>query len=320
MYRFFKLYDRTGVFILIIVEAIILAIFAPHFLEAETILNILTQSMTYIVLGLGMTMVLTSGGFDLSLEGIISVSAVVFAYLTRITGFPQAILASLSTACLIGFLNGFIITRLKVNPFIATFSMWFVLQGAAFLISGAKQITILRKEYMQLGVGKTLYIPNTILISLIALLVFYILLHRTPFGRHIVAIGSNEPAAELSGLNIVRIKTLVYVIFALTCGIVSLIRVSQSMIGVPRMSQGYLLFIFTVSVLGGTDLYGGKPNIIGTFFAGIFIAMTFYGLNLLRVEYNYQLVALGGILVFALFINGLRNRYLSIMIAKGVKG
>jgi ribose/xylose/arabinose/galactoside ABC-type transport system permease subunit len=132
-------------------------------------------------------------------------------------------------------------------------------------------------------------------------------------------VGSNERAAKISGINVDGVKIGVYALVAFTSGIAATIRTSQTLIGMPTMSPGFVLVVLTVTILGGTSLAGGKGNLWGTLFAGIFISMVYYGLNLVGVQVYYQMLAVGSILILALFIDGIRRRYLEAAKAKGIK-
>jgi ribose transport system permease protein len=132
-------------------------------------------------------------------------------------------------------------------------------------------------------------------------------------------VGSNENAARISGLNVNLIKVGVFMLVSVTAAVAGTIRTSQALIGIPTMSPGFVLVAITVTILGGTSLSGGRGNLWGTLFAGVFISMIYYGLNLLAVQIYYQMLSVGAVLIFALFIDGIRNRYLEAAKARGIK-
>jgi len=154
---------------------------------------------------------------------------------------------------------------------------------------------------------------------IVLFIVFYLVLYNSPFGRHVSAIGSNEYASRISGLNVDLVKIVVFVLVSFTAGVVGVIRTSQTLIGIPTMSQGFVLVALTVTILGGTSLAGGRGNLWGTLFAGIFSSMIYYGLDLIGVQIFYQMLSVGLVLIFALFIDVIRTRYLEIVKAKGIK-
>jgi ribose/xylose/arabinose/galactoside ABC-type transport system permease subunit len=153
---------------------------------------------------------------------------------------------------------------------------------------------------------------------IILFVIFYFILYHTPFGRHISAVGSNESAARISGLNVDIIKVAVFVLVSFTAGVAGTIRTSQTLIGIPTMAPGFVLVALTVTILGGTSLAGGRGNLWGTLFAGVFISMIYYGLNIIGVQIFYQMLSVGIVLIFALFIDGIRRRYLEKLKAKGI--
>ncbi|HEB31714.1 MAG TPA: ABC transporter permease [Spirochaetes bacterium] len=319
MVKFLKLYEKIGIFIFLVAGGVFLSFASPYFLKGDTILNIVTQGTYGAIVGFGMTLAITIGGFDLSVDAVMSLTSVFLSILIPVAGIPLAILMSVIIACSVGLINGLIITKLKVNPLITTLAMMTIIKGVALLVAGGRQIVIHQKVFMELGTGKTLGIPNPIYIMIVLFVIFYFLLYHTPFGRHISAVGSNENAARISGLKVDLIKILTFVLVSFTASIAGTIRTSQTLIGIPTMSPGFVLVAITVTILGGTSLSGGKGNLWGTLFAGVFISMIYYGLNLIGVQIFYQMLSVGLVLIFALFIDGIRNRYLETIKAKGIK-
>lgn len=319
MIKFLKIYEKFGIFFFILAGGIFLSIASPHFLQIDTLLNVVAQGTYAAIVGFGMTFAITSGGFDLSVESVMSLVSVFIAILIPLIGIPLAILIAIIIGTCIGTINGSIIAKLKVNPLITTLAMMTIIKGVALLVAGGRQIVIHEKIFMELGTGKLAGIPTPIFIMLFFFLIFYFVLYHTPFGRHVSALGSNERASKISGINVDLVTIGVYALVAFTSGIAATIRTSQTLIGIPTMSPGFVLVAITVTVLGGTSLSGGKGNLWGTLFAGIFISMIYYGLNLLGVQIYYQMLSVGLVLIFALFIDGVRRRYLEAAKAKGIK-
>jgi ribose transport system permease protein len=319
MIKFLKLYEKIGIFIFFVLGSIFLSIASPNFLRGDTILNIVAQGTYGAVVGFGMTLAITSGGFDLSVDAVMALTSVFISILIPLIGIPFAILISLIVASFVGMVNGLIITKLRVSPLITTLAMMTIIRGVALIVAGGKQIVIQQKLFMEVGTGKTLGVPNPIYIMIVLFAVFYFLLYHTAFGRHVSAVGSNESAAKISGLKVDLIKIFVFVIVSFTAGVAGTIRTSQTLIGIPTMSPGFVLVAITVTILGGTSLAGGRGNLWGTLFAGVFISMIYYGLNLIGVQIFYQMLSVGIVLLFALFIDGVRSRYLETMRAKGIK-
>jgi len=319
MVKFLKLYEKIGIFIFLVAGAIFLSFASPHFLQGDTLFNVVAQGTYGAIVGFGMTLAITSGGFDLSVGAVMALTSVFLSILIPFIGIPLAILVSLIVASFVGFINGLIITKLKVNPLITTLAMMTIIRGVALIVAGGRQIVIHQKVFMELGTGKTLGIPNPIYIMVILFVIFYFILYHTPFGRHISAVGSNESAARISGLNVDLIKIAVFGLVSFTAGVAGTIRTSQTLIGIPTMAPGFVLVAITVTILGGTSLAGGRGNLWGTLFAGIFISMIYYGLNIIGVQIFYQMLSVGIVLILALFIDGIRNRYLETLKAKGLK-
>jgi ribose transport system permease protein len=320
MVKFLKLYEKIGIFILIVAASIFLAIVSPNFRNMDTILSIIMQGSYGAIIAFGMTFAITSGGFDLSVEAVMGLTSVIIAMLIPGLGFAGAIIIAIIVSGFVGFLNGVLITKVGISPLITTLSMQVILRGASLIITSGRQVVIPQKSFMLIGASKAFnIIPTPIIYMVVLFAIFYILLNQTAFGRHVAASGSNEQAAKMSGLNIAVIKTAVYVLVALSASIVGVIRTSQTLIGIPTMAPGFTLNVLTITILGGTSLAGGKGNLIGTLFAGIFISMIYYGLNLLNVQIFYQMLAVGITLLFALFIDGLRMKYLETAKIKGIR-
>jgi len=319
MIRFLKLYEKFGIFIFIVAGAVFLSIATPNFLKLDTILNIIAQGSYAALVGYGMMLALMSGGFDLSVESVMALVSVFLAILIPAIGIPLAILFSVLIGSMMGVINGVIIAKLKVNPLITTLSMSTIIKGVALLVAGGRMIVIGQKQFMTIGTGKLLGIPIPIYIMVVFFAVFYFVVYRSPFGRHVAAVGSNESASRISGLDVDIVKIGVYALVALMAGVASVIRTSQALIGMPSMSPGFVLVVLTVTILGGTSLTGGRGNLWGTLLAGIFVSMIYYGLNLINVQVFYQMLSVGLVLMLALFIEGLRVRYLTAAKAKGIR-
>ncbi|MGM0365973.1 MAG: ABC transporter permease [Actinomycetota bacterium] len=319
MVKLLKLYERFGVFIFIIAGSIFLAIASPNFLQRSTILNIIAQGTYGAIVGFGMTFAITSGGFDLSVAAVMGLTSVFLSILIPLMGIPLAILVSIIVASTVGLFNGLIITKLNVNPLITTLAMMTIIRGVSLLVAGGRQIVISASRFSYIGTGFLFGIPFPIVIMVVLFAIMFFLLYHTPVGRYVSAVGSNESAARMSGLNVDMVKIFVFTLVAFTAGIAGTIRTSQTLIGIPTMSPGFELVAITVTILGGTSLAGGRGNMWGTLFAGIFISMIYYGLNLLKVQIFYQMLSVGIVLILALFIDGVRTRYLEKARAKGIK-
>lgn len=320
MVKFLKLYEKIGIFILIVAASVFLAIVSPNFRNLDTILSIIMQGSYGAIIAFGMTFAITSGGFDLSVEAVMGLTSVIIAMLIPSLGFAGSIIIAILASCFVGFLNGVLIAKVGISPLITTLSMQVILRGASLIITNGRQVVISQKSFMSIGASKVFnLIPTPIIYMVVLFAIFYLILNQTSFGRHVAASGSNEQAAKMSGLNVNLIKTVVYILVAFSASIVGVIRTSQTLIGIPTMAPGFTLNVLTIAILGGTSLAGGKGNLTGTLFAGIFISMIYYGLNLLNVQIFYQMLAVGITLLFALFIDGLRMKYLETAKVKGIR-
>lgn len=313
--RFWKLWERFGLLAVILIGIVVLSISSPNFLAVDNFRNFLTQAAVVAIVGAGMTFAIAAGGFDLSVGAVFSMAACVGANVLLRHSVPLSLLASLGVGLGLGLLNGLIITKLKVPAFIATLGMMAILRGVILIYTQGRDINIIieparQARYKFLGGGQLAGVPTPILIMAALFLIYYVVLRHTRFGRHVCAVGSNEPAARSSGLNVDRIKATVFGLVGLSAAIAAVIQTAQLM-GVSGGVSGLGLELEAISVvvLGGTSLNGGRARLFGTMLAAILVAMANNGLNLHNTPSFYQDLALGLILLFAVSIDGLRTRF-----------
>jgi ribose transport system permease protein len=310
--------QRVLAFGALIALVIIFSLASPNFLQFDNIVGILLATSVNGVLALGVTFVIITAGIDLSIGTVMTLSAVMTGvFLTNWhLPIPVGILAGLATGALAGSVNGTVVAKLKVPSFVATLGMLNVAKGLALVISGLKPIYFNdTPEFNQMAMGSalgsavpSLAVPNTVLILFGAAIVASLILSRTILGRYAFAIGSNEEATRLSGVNVDRWKIIVYTLTGLFSGIAGVVIAARLNSAQPALGQGYELDAIAAAVIGGTSLSGGEGSILGTVIGAFVISTLTNGLRIMSVPQEWQTVVTGAIVVVAVYLDIVRRR------------
>jgi inositol transport system permease protein len=271
------------------------------------------------LIAIGVTMVIITGGIDLSSGSVLALAAVVSTSLAQRLDWSEIkfpgldvpvivpILAALAVGAACGLVNGSLIARFKIPPFIATLGMMTIARGFA-LIYSERPVSGLTDSYNYIGQGEPFGIPVPIVILAVVAIGAHVMLNNTRFGRHIYALGGNEQAARISGINISRVKIGVYTIAGLLAGLSGLVLSSRIGSGQPGLGLGYELDAIASAVIGGTSLSGGIGTIWGTIVGALIIGVLNNGLDLLNVSAYWQTIVKGSIIVVAVIIDERKNR------------
>jgi len=299
---------------------IALALTTDKFMTVDNSLNVLRQICANLCLSIGMTIIILSGGIDLSVGAVLAFSGAVAAGLLKsgisIPGTDifiefttsGAILAGLVVGAALGWFNGFVITRFKLPPFVATLGMLSIARGLTMLWTGGFPITRLGENFDYMGSGHLFGVPMPVLISAALVVIFIILMKRTRFGRNIYAVGGNERTATLSGLNVNRIKLLVYMLGGALSGVAGLLVTARLDSATPNAGLGYELDSIAAVVIGGTSLNGGRGTIMGTVLGCLIIGVLNNGLVLLQVSPFWQQVIKGLVILVAVAVDKMGNK------------
>lgn len=284
---------------------------AANFFTVGNALNVLQQICANLCLSLGMTLVILSGGIDLSVGSVLAFSGAVAAGLLKrgitVPGTDifielttcGAILTGITVGLLLGWANGLLITRFKLPPFVATLGMLSIARGATMLWTGGFPINQLGDPFDFIGTGHFLGVPMPVWIAGALVVAFTLLMKRTRFGRHVYAVGGNERAAKLSGLNVNRIKLAVYTIAGALAGVAGLLVTAKLDSAQPNAGTSYELDSIAAVVIGGTSLNGGRGTILGTVLGCLIIGVLNNGLVLLEVSPFWQQVIKGTVILAA---------------------
>ena len=290
----------------LVVLAIIFSILNPRFATIGNFQNILSQAGLPLIIGIGATFVILIGSIDLSVEGIMGASGMVFVLMSANsrggTDFgPWAFVAGIAMGIALGVVTGLIYTRIKVPSFIVTLGMWYVGLGVATILFGTDSIPTLTSDDLSTWASKiTFGLPNDIWLAIAVLLLAAFTLRFTRFGRVVLAIGNNEEIAKGNGIAVARNKTLVFVVAGAMSGLAGIIATMQLGSGSATVGAGNLFITIPAVVIGGTSLGGGKGGVFGTALGVILLTTLNNGLILSGVSPNFQSAVSGAILVLAI--------------------
>ncbi|MEK1930776.1 MAG: ABC transporter permease [Pararhizobium sp.] len=291
---------------------------SPNFLQTSNILSILQATSVNGVLAIAATLVIITGGIDLSVGTLMTFCAVIAGVVLTFLGLPLligvagAILAG--AAC--GAVSGTFVARFRIPPFIATLGMMLILKGMSLVISGTRPIyfngtpgfTDIAQGSLIGRILPAAPVPNGVLVLFLVAIAASFVLAKTPLGRYAFALGSNEEAARLSGVNTGGWKVVIYSLSGAICGIAGILIASRLNSAQPALGQGYELDAIAAVVIGGTSLSGGKGTIIGTLIGALVMSVLANGLRILSVAQEWQTVVTGGIIILAVYVDMLRRR------------
>ncbi len=301
---------EAGTLLGLAVLCIGLWIATPFFATAANLANVAEQSVIVGVIAIGMTCVILTGGIDLSVGSLVALTGVVIGMALQ-RGLPVAIavLSGLLTGAAAGAINGVMITAGRLPPFIATLGMMSVARGVALLLSDGRPIAGFPASLRMIATGDVAGMPAPVVLMLALYAVAYVLLTRTVFGRYLYAIGGNEEATALAGVNVPRQKVITYAISGLAAATCALLLVARLNSAQPVAGIGYELDAIAAVVIGGTSLLGGSGSVIGTLIGALIMSVLRNGLNLLGVSSYLQQVAIGIVIIAAVLIDmALRRR------------
>ena len=287
---------------LVLFLGIVLSVLSPYFLTLHNILNIRDQTVVLGIVAVGATLVILTGGIDLSVGSVMGMSGIVFGLSFPVVGFYPAVALCLLVGATAGCFSGLLVTRVGLAPFVATLGMMSIARSQAYVLSGAKSINALPPQIEFLGNATVGAIPLNF-ICLIALYLFmWFFLSRTKLGRSVYALGSNEEAARLAGVAVVPIKTMCYALSGFFAALASIFLSSRILSIDPLAGNGLELESIAAVVIGGASLFGGRGSIIGTLMGVFIMVLIRNGLNLMKVDPYWHGTAIGSVIIAALLL------------------
>lgn len=303
---------RQNIGILIGLAALmaIVSLFSESFFTASNMWNILRQISTNALLAFGMTFVILIGGIDLSVGPLLAFSGVFAAYVMGTLGWPiwAAIAGSIILCSMVGMLNGVIVTKTGIAPFVVTLSVQQIFRGFAMLLANGAPIRIRDQGFINIGTTYIGPVAFPVIYMIIIMALCYVVLNKTQFGRHIYALGGNKTAARFAGIRTQRIEVMVYALSGFLAGVAGIVLAARMTAGVPATGDGYECDAIAAVVLGGASFTGGIGTIGGTLIGAIIIGVLNNGLNMLNVASFWQYVAKGVVILLAVMVDVLRKQ------------
>lgn len=309
-----NMYRKHPAQVLIVVsELVLIAIFAiatPYFLDLANISALLLDASVYVLLALGLTFVIATGGIDLTPGFGMAFTGVITALVMTNVGGPEwlavtlGVLSGIAAGLTLGFANGFLVAKLKMQPMVATLAMMLVAWGAALSLTGTSSVPLNEfTGFLKLGNGKTFGLTNAVFLFVIAAVVAHFLLKHTLIGRYALAIGSNEEATRLSGVNVVKWKWRIYALAGGFTGLAGVLMASRLASGKPDVGQSYEMYAIAAAVLGGASLLGGRASVFGSVVGAVLIATIRNGAVHMGVSDQNQKILLGIVVLLAVYLD-----------------
>ncbi|GAB1483086.1 ABC transporter permease [Treponema sp.] len=295
----------------LILLLIIFTIASPNFFRTDNLIGILLATAVNGILAVGITFIIVTGGIDLSIGTVMTFGSVMAGVFITMWGFPipVGVIAGILAGALCGLVNGFTIAKLKVPPFIATLGMMMITKGLNLIVSGVKPIYLVdTPNFAKIATMPVLGLPMGVLIFFSVALIASFVLSKTILGRYTFAIGSNEEAARLSGINTDAWKMAVYSLGGAFAGIAGIVMASRLQSAQPALGSGYELDAIAAAVIGGTSLSGGEGSILGTVIGAFIITVLTNGLRIMSVPQEWQMVVTGLIVIGAVYLDIVRRR------------
>lgn len=302
--------QNIGILIGLAALMAIVSLFSESFFTASNMWNILRQISTNALLAFGMTFVILIGGIDLSVGPLLAFSGVFAAYVMGNLGWPiwAAIAGSIILCSMVGMLNGVIVTKTGIAPFVVTLSVQQIFRGFAMLLANGAPIRIRDQGFINIGTTYIGPVAFPVIYMIIIMALCYVVLNKTQFGRHIYALGGNKTAARFAGIRTQRIEVMVYALSGFLAGIAGIVLAARMTAGVPATGDGYECDAIAAVVLGGASFTGGIGTIGGTLIGAIIIGVLNNGLNMLNVASFWQYVAKGVVILLAVMVDALRKQ------------
>lgn len=304
--------------------AVIMIVFGmiqPIYFSPSNLLDILDQSVINGLLAIGMTLVIITGGIDLTVGSTLAIVIVSVGNFTVMGLRPlPAVLAGVLIGFVLGLVNGVLVAKMRLQPFVATLGMMSVYRGVAYLITGGWPVLNIPQTFRDLMDGDVVgSLSSSMILFLAVTVIAYILLKHTKFGTYLYAIGSNEEATRLSGVNVDRNKIMAYAVCGVTVALAAMVMLAKLGTGEPAAGASYETNAIAAAAIGGTSLAGGKGSIVGTFLGAILLQALKVGLVVCGVDTFWQYIATGLIIVFAVYVDVIQGKLAAMRLNKRAK-
>jgi ribose/xylose/arabinose/galactoside ABC-type transport system permease subunit len=305
-----ELLSRSGPLGGLLILCVVMTILSPFFLTFNNLFNVGTQIAVIAILAFGQTFVIVSGGIDLSVGSVLGLAGIMFGWASAVAGLPLpvALALGIGAGALAGLTNGLLITLGNLPPFIATLAMLSAARGLALVISNGVPLNPIPDAIRTLGSGDLVFVPLPVVLMLIMWVITLVILRSTYPGRCMYAIGGNEEASRLSGINVDRQKLIIYTLSGLFAGIAGILLTARLASAQPQAGFTFELDAIAAVVIGGASLSGGVGTASGTLIGALILGVLRNGLNLLNVSSFWQQVVIGAVIALAVMTDTLRRR------------
>lgn len=303
--------QNWGILLAMLVMCVFFSIFGNNFLTQTNILNLLRTCATNCFLAIGVQMAIILAGIDLTCGALVALSGVVCVMTFEKAGLPIWVGVALGVliGLIVGLINGVVIAYTGIHPFVVTLAMQSICRGSAYLLANGSPVSTTNRAFGVIGTGSLFSIPLPVIYMVILLIIAYFLLNKTCTGRHIYAVGGNETAAKFSGINVNKIKIIVWTISGTLAGFCGVVLAARMSSGQPSTGEGYETDAIAASVLGGTSFFGGTGTIGGLTIGVLIIGLISNGLNLMHVNSYWQYVLKGIIIIVAVYVDMLKQKH-----------
>jgi ribose/xylose/arabinose/galactoside ABC-type transport system permease subunit len=301
---------KYGIYLVLVLLLIIFSLMTEAFLTANNLLNMLRQVSMMGIVAVGVTFVMIAGGIDLSVGSQMSLVSILTAWL-MVKGHVHpvlAVIAGIAAATLVGLLNGYLSILLRIHPLMITLATMTIVAGISKMISGGMAIFGFDKSFAIIGQGYVGKIPIPVIILIVVALIASFILNKTYFGRYVYAVGGNEEAARLSGINTKKMRLILFSLCGFFTGIAGIVLLSRTNSGQPNAGMGFEFDVLTAAILGGISIMGGQGRISGVLTGVLIIGTLSNGLVLMNVGDYYQSIIKGVVLIGAIGLDGLQSR------------
>jgi ribose transport system permease protein len=296
-------------FLALLTLFVALSIASPSFLTSQNLSSVVRQTAVFNTLALGMTLIIISGGIDLSVGSIVALGGLAGTMaMAKGVPIPVGVLLGIATGLLCGFINGVLITQLRIIPFIVTLGMMGVLRGLALIISDGMPVHDVPKGFQFLGEGTILGFPFVLVVLIVCAVLVHFILEHTRLGRYVFAIGSNSDAAIYAGIPVNFHTVAIYALCGGLAGLAGLIEASRLSTGQPTAGQGYELQAIAAVVIGGGSLRGGEGTVVGTLIGGFIMGLLANGSDLLGINPYVQQALIGAMIIVFVAVDEFRKR------------
>ena len=302
------LLGEQGLVVIFVVAFVIVALAVPNFLTERNMLGLLQSVVTIGIVACTMMFCLASRDFDLSVGSTVAFSGMVAVMASNMTGsIVTGLLAALVCGAFVGFINGIVIAKFRINALITTLATMQIVRGLALIASDGRAVGINDPSFYQIALSRLFGVPTPIWIMAVLFVVFGFVLNRTVFGKNTLAIGGNPEASRLAGVNVVKMRIWIFALQGLVCGIAGILLASRITSGQPNAATGLELSVISACVLGGVSLAGGRAAMAGVIVGVLIMGIAENVMNLLNIQAFYQYVVRGLILLIAVLLDNLRS-------------